>query len=318
MTESSSQNPGSQEPGKQTGQLDDSLAESDSWQQLRCTLAAAQQEAASDLFAAAGALAVTLEDPGDDALYEPLPGEMPLWQQVTLVALFPQAMDLAALVQLLENFGEVEHELLAPQPWSRVWLEYWQPRCFGGSLWVVPSWDDTPRNGTRLRLDPGLAFGTGNHATTALCLAWLAQHPPRNQRVIDFGCGSGVLAVAACCLGASRVMAVDIDPQALTATTSNGQLNGISGRLVTLLADQFKVDDHEPVELLVANILYQPLCELAPKFAQMLKAGGDLVLSGLLSAQAEAIAAIYQLWFDMHPAVELDGWIRITGVRRNE
>jgi len=288
------------------------------WQQLRIILPAEQQQNVGDLLTAAGALAITLQDPGDDALYEPLPGEMPLWSQVTLVALFPQMMDLAAIRQLMSNFGEVEFDRLAEQEWSRAWLQHWQPRCFGGRLWVVPSGDKEPRVGTRLLLDPGLAFGTGSHATTALCLDWLAQHPPSGQRVIDYGCGSGVLAVAACCLGAETALAVDIDSQALAATASNAQLNDVSAQVVTLMAYEPLPPGYAPADLLVANILFKPLSDLVAEFAQMLKPGGDLLLSGLLSAQAEAIANIYRPWFAMDSATELDGWIRIRGVRRNE
>lgn len=288
------------------------------WQQLRMILPAQQQEPASTLLTAAGALAISLEDPGDDALYEPLPGEMPLWQQVTLVALFNQSINLTALQQLLSNFGAVELEILADQEWSRSWLQHWQPRCFGGRLWVVPSWDGEPRQGTRMLLDPGLAFGTGSHATTALCLEWLAEHPPSGQRVIDYGCGSGVLAVAACCLGAESVLAVDIDPQALTATRSNAGVNDVSSRVQTVAAEKFSMLASAPADLLIANILLQPLSELAETFAACLKPGGDLVLSGLLSTQAETIAGVYRSWFDLQQATELDGWIRITGVRRDE
>lgn len=288
------------------------------WQQLKTTVPATQQETVSELLTQAGATAITLEDPGDDALYEPLPGEMPLWEQVTLVALFPATIELTAITNLLINFAEVSVEPLAEQEWSRTWLQYWQPRQFGGHLWVVPSWDDEIRDGPRLLLDPGLAFGTGNHATTALCLEWLAENPPADQQVIDFGCGSGVLAVAACCLGATAAQAIDIDPQALAATASNAELNGVSSQVITSMADDFSPGAAPQAELLVANILFQPLTELAPTFAQLLKPGADLVLSGLLTAQAEAIAQVYQPWFEMGVATELDGWIRITGVRRNE
>ena len=297
-----------------TGQLDQPAV----WQQLRTTLPAQQQEAASELLTQAGATAITLEDPGDDALYEPLPGEMPLWQQVTLVALFPIAIDLTPIGQLLSSFAEVSIEPLAEQQWSRTWLQYWQPRQFGDHLWVVPSWDQEARDGPRLLLDPGLAFGTGNHATTSLCLEWLAENPPVDQQVIDFGCGSGVLAVAACCLGAKAVLAIDIDSQALTATASNAELNGVSSQVTTKMAHEFSSEITPQADLLVANILFQPLRELAPRFSQLLKPGADLVLSGLLTAQAVAIAQVYQPWFEMSVATELDGWIRITGVRRNE
>ncbi|MEL0081634.1 MAG: 50S ribosomal protein L11 methyltransferase [Gammaproteobacteria bacterium] len=292
--------------------------ESTQWQQLRLLLPADQQQAASDLLTAAGALAVTLEEPGDEALYEPLPGAMPLWKKTALVALFPASMDLAAVRRLLENFGEVSLELIAEQEWERAWLVHWQPRCFGERLWVVPSWDRQPREGPTMLLDPGLAFGTGNHPTTALCLQWLAENPPQGQRVVDYGCGSGVLAVAACCLGANHVLAVDIDPQALVATRSNAELNHVTEQVTPLLAEQTSPQLAEPVDLLIANILLQPLCELAPAFAEMLKPGGNLVISGLLTEQAEAVVEIYRPWFEVDHITELDSWIRIKGVRRDE
>ncbi|MBL4623111.1 MAG: 50S ribosomal protein L11 methyltransferase [Immundisolibacteraceae bacterium] len=293
------------------------------WQLLRVTLLAAQQEAVSELLTTAGASAITLEGPSDDPLFEPLPGEMPLWEQLSLIALFNRDHNLQPVQQLLALIGDVDHQLLEEQEWSRTWLKYWQPRSFGNcaedkQLWVVPSWDQQERPGHRLLLDPGLAFGTGNHATTSLCLDWLAEHPPKGQKVIDYGCGSGVLGVAALCLGADQVLGVDIDPQALTATRNNAELNLVSTRMTTCGVDENTPSEFGGVNLLIANILYQPLTELAEDFAQMLVAGGDLVLSGLLILQADAIIEIYRPWFEMSDVSEVDGWIRVVGVRRDE
>ena len=296
---------------------------SQGWQLLRVSLPAQQQDAVSELLTSAGASAITLEGPIDDPIFEPLPGEMPLWEQLSLIALFGCDHNLQPVQQLLALIGDVEQELLEEQEWSRVWLKYWQPSSFGDcpeqqQLWVVPSWDQQERPGYRLLLDPGLAFGTGNHATTSLCLDWLAEHPPKAQRVIDYGCGSGVLGVAALCLGANQVLGVDIDPQALTASRNNAELNGVSSQLITSDVEQITSLNFGMADLIIANILYQPLTELAPKFAQMLVAGGDLVLSGLLSPQADAIVEIYRPWFEMTDVCEFDGWIRVEGVRRDE
>ena len=293
------------------------------WQLLRVTLPSAQQEAVSELLTKAGASAITLEGPTDNPIFEPLPGEMPLWEQLSLIALFNRDHNLQPVQQLLTLIGDVDHQLLEEQEWSRTWLKYWQPRSFGNcadeqQLWVVPSWDQQQRPGYRLLLDPGLAFGTGNHATTSLCLDWLAEHPPTGQKVIDYGCGSGVLGVAALCLGADQVLGVDIDPQALTATRNNAELNKVSSRLATSDVDVGTVSAFGEVNLLMANILFQPLTELAANFAQMLVAGGDLVLSGLLSPQADTIIEIYRPWFEMSDVSEVDGWIRVVGVRRDE
>ena len=296
---------------------------SQGWQLIRVTLPAQQQDAVSELLISAGASAITLEGPADDPLFEPLPGEMPLWEQLSLIALFDHDQNLQPVQQLLALIGDVEHQLLEEQEWSRAWLKYWQPRSFGDcaaqqQLWVVPSWDQQERPGYRLLLDPGLAFGTGNHATTSLCLDWLAEHPPTGQQVIDYGCGSGVLGVAAICLGANQVLGVDIDPQALTASRNNAELNGVSSQLVTSDVDGVSELAFGQVGLVIANILYQPLTELAANFAQMLVVGGDLVLSGLLSSQADAIIEFYRPWFEITDVSEVDGWIRVVGVRRDE
>ncbi|HAC34274.1 MAG TPA: 50S ribosomal protein L11 methyltransferase [Gammaproteobacteria bacterium] len=288
------------------------------WQLCRVTLSAQQHETAGELLQSAGALSVTLLGGNQQPVYEPLPGEILLWQQVTLVALFPVGQDLAPLAELLELLGPVECEYLAEQEWSRVWEQYWQPRCFSDRLWVVPGWDRQPRGGVQLRLDPGLAFGTGSHPTTALCLSWLAEHLGSGRRVVDYGCGSGVLAVAALLLGAESAIAVDIDPQAVLATRANAEANGVSDRLLAASVEDFDHGDSVEVDLLVANILCQPLLELAPRFSALLRAGGDLVLSGLLNDQADRVSQAYEPWFDIGEIVQQDGWIRITGIRRND
>lgn len=188
---------------------------------------------------------------------------------------------------------------------------------FGERLWICPAGQRPDvTDAVVVDLDPGLAFGTGTHPTTALCLEWLDRHPPQNQAVIDYGCGSGILAIAALKLGARSVAGVDIDPQALLASRDNAQRNGVSEQLTLALAD----DSLQPVELLLANILAGPLESLAPRLASLVKPGGHIVLSGVLAAQAQAVHNRYAAWFDMHPVV-LSGvlpgeWARLSGTRR--
>ena len=190
---------------------------------------------------------------------------------------------------------------------------------FGDSLWICPSWQEPPDpSATNIMLDPGLAFGSGSHATTSLCLQWLADNPVENQRVVDYGCGSGILAIAAALLGAESIDAVDNDPQAVAATKDNCARNGLpEDRVTSLLPDQFDALQRQgSVDILLANILAEPLHSLAPLFATLVRTGGDLVLSGLLAEQAEGIVSRYSEWFSMGEPVQQDDWIRLSGTRR--
>jgi ribosomal protein L11 methyltransferase len=287
------------------------------WIQISIRIDPAHAEETGDGLEAAGAIAVTLEDAGDDPVLEPAPGETPLWRDVVATALFD--LNTPGICEcLLASRGWASRRgfhlsLLADRPWEREWLRDFGPMRFGERLWVCPG-DRTPPadDVTVIRLDPGLAFGTGTHPTTALCLEWLDRHPPAGMSVVDFGCGSGILGIAAAKLGATRVWCVDNDEQAVVATRDNARANGVAGRL--------QVADPVPplprVDLLVSNILSGPLKALAPRFADSVAAGGTIVLSGILAGQAEEVAAVYAPWFTLEPPAERDQWIRLSGQRR--
>jgi ribosomal protein L11 methyltransferase len=266
-----------------------------------------------------GALAVSYTDQRDDPILEPAPGEFRLWPHSRLQALFPFETSPEKLVAGLSHVLRVDParlgvETLADKVWEREWLRDFHPMCFGRRLWVAPHHAHVHTTGAVVvRLDPGLAFGTGTHATTAMCLAWLDEHAAEGQLAIDYGCGSGVLAVAACKLGARAAHAFDIDPQALTATRDNATANGV--------ADCVRVVDNDSAlpgnaDILLANILCGPLCELAPRFAALTRPGGRIVLAGLLSTQADEVTRAHAPWFDVTTFASRDGWTALTGTRR--
>ena len=266
----------------------------------------------------ANALAVSMLDAADQPLYEPPPGATPLWQLTNVLGLFAAEQDPEQLLADLRagwegEFPDYRQEILEDQDWERVWMDDFHPMQFGQRLWIVPSWQGAPQqDGVNILLDPGLAFGTGTHPTTRLCLEWLDAHPPKGQRVIDYGCGSGILAIAAALLGADQLIAVDNDPQALLATRDNAQRNGVETHLLPYLP---KECPDTPAALLIANILAGPLITLAPRLAELVEQGGQIVLSGILPEQADAVSAAYAPWFTMQPAVEHDGWIRLEGCK---
>ncbi|MFQ5645052.1 MAG: 50S ribosomal protein L11 methyltransferase, partial [Thiogranum sp.] len=210
--------------------------------------------------------------------------------------------------------ARLKQETLHDQDWERLWLERFQPMKFGERLWICPDGQRPPQDDAAILidLDPGLAFGTGTHATTALCLEWLDRHAPRQQSVLDYGCGSGILAVAALKLGAAQVWGVDIDRQALWASGENAERNGVRAGLRTGLPGELP---DQVFDLLLANILANPLIELAPRLAGLVRPDGWLVLSGILSAQADAVRAAYAPWFSLSGPVERDGWVRLHGKR---
>jgi len=267
-----------------------------------------------------GAVSVTLQDNADEPVLEPGVGETPLWSATRVVALFTEdaaiEIVLATLVEQFPQLPAWQLERVEDQAWERAWMADFQPMRFGRRLWVCPSWCEPPDpHGVVLALDPGLAFGTGTHPTTALCLEWLDSIDLANATVLDYGCGSGILAIAALLLGAAEAIAVDNDPQALIATQDNAQRNGIDPqRLRTFTPEQL------PPALLadvtVANILAGPLQSLAPALAAHTRASGCVALSGILEEQAEAVAAAYRSHFEMQPAITKDGWVRLSGVKR--
>ncbi len=296
------------------------------WVQLRVPADPEHAELLEELLMGLGAVSVTMEDAADQPLYEPELGTTPLWQQTSVVGLFQADADMAAVrgelaeqyhLQTQSPLGETEVEVVEDKDWTRAWMDDFQPLRFGRHLWICPSWHTPPDPGAaNLMLDPGLAFGTGTHPTTALCLEWLDSAEVQGRTVTDYGCGSGILGLAALLLGAESVIGVDTDPQALEASRENASRNGVAPeRLRLYLPEQAPA---EQSDILLANILAEPLLELAPLLAQRVRTGGALVLSGILATQAEALITRYEDWFVMDMPVEREGWVRLTGIRRQD
>lgn len=284
----------------------------------RSIAAAATRETVDEIEAllwASGAVSVSVEDGADAPLFEPGPGETPLWQAMILTGLFEEDVDHHAIVNLLVNSGHrvLQVEEVLDRPWEREWLSRFEAMQFGERLWVCPTGREvTAPDAIVLHLDPGLAFGTGTHPTTRLCLEWLAGGAVSGRRVLDYGCGSGILALAALLMGAASVAAVDNDPQAITATADNAQRNKVSDRLAVFLPKDLP---REPVDILVANILAQPLVDLSDQLQAMLVRGGKLVLSGIMESQVDWVLGAYpDIAFEA--PVTNEGWARLNGTRR--
>ena len=273
-------------------------------------------DALSDALSEAGAAAVTFQDNADQPIYEPPLGETPLWSATQVIALFDASTSEAAMRAAVKPFliGELppfKMEAVEDKDWERAWMDNFQPMCFGEKLWIVPSWHQPPQNNAvNILLDPGLAFGTGTHQTTALCLHWLDKADVKGKTVIDYGCGSGILGIAAALLGARRVIGVDTDPQALQATQENARRNNVT--VETYLPQDCPALQYD---LLLANILAGPLMQLAPLFADLTHDGSNIVLSGILDSQAEDVSAVYRPHFNMQKAQQFDDWMRLSGVR---
>ena len=299
--------------------------------QLILPIGAADPAPYEDALLGAGASSITLEDEGDDPVLEPLPGTTPLWPRVRVKALFDGGADRDEILRILDSelsgelaapLSHASFETIADRAWEREWLKDFKPMRFGERLWICPGGQQPDAEQLRrvaapvlIELDPGLAFGTGTHPTTALCLEWLDSAQVAGTRVIDYGCGSGILAIAAAKLGAIEVLAIDIDPQALLATHDNAERNGVAQLIRARLVEAD--DSHDaPADILLANILAGPLESLASTFAARVRPGGRLVLSGILRNQAEAVATTYAPWFDIAPVVVRDDWARLDGVRR--
>ena len=288
------------------------------WLQFSVDVAGERADAVSEAFEVLGALSVTVLDAGDEPLLEPAPGETPLWRDVRVVALFGAGTNPDTVqADLRETFADqaltIETECLEDRDWSSTWRDSFGVMQFGKHLWVCPIGETPPDpDAVVVNMDPGLAFGTGTHATTALCLQWLDAHPPVGQQVIDYGCGSGVLALAAYKLGAVQVHAVDIDPQALLATRENAVRNGIETGIEVLLPEEL---GPVSVGLMIANILANPLIELAPELAGRVATGGHIILTGILAEQAEAVMAAYRPWFEFETPVSREEWVLLVGVK---
>lgn len=293
------------------------------WQQLVIELDGREPDLAEAVLVELGAVSVTLSDAGDNPVLEPGPGETPLWASTRLTALFDATLDLENIAATLrsrlapDSPLQFRIEALADRDWEREWLKDFGPMRFGQSLWVCPRGSELPEPGAILvELDPGLAFGTGTHPTTALCLEWLDSLDLPGRTVIDYGSGSGILAIAALKLGARTATAFDIDPQAIIATRDNAERNGVAERLAVTLSPG---DLETPADIVVANILAGPLIELATKVLDLTITGGKLALSGILSSQVAEVEAAYArgLRFDSPAFLEQDGqtWARLTGIR---
>lgn len=284
--------------------------------------------AAEEQLLAAGAIAVTLLDAEDQPVLEPAPGETPLWPQLRITGLFAAETDALRVLAELSRLdpGIAWHPSALPdRAWEREWLRDFRPLRFGSRLAVVPHGHEAPAGAVVVRLDPGLAFGTGTHPTTALCLEWLDAQAPAGPEplagrlVIDYGCGSGILALAALKLGATAAIGVDLDPQALRATAANAAANEVGERLETCPPEGLEtVLARRKADILLANILAGPLQALLPGFAARLKPGGQLVLAGILAEQAEALAARAAPWFELEPPAVRAGWARLAGRRKVE
>lgn len=289
------------------------------WIQINTVVDENQAEPLSDAMMDVGAVSVTFEDAKDQPIFEPDAGTTPIWSKTKVIGLFDAEANSPHIVEILcilnadlkpENF---KVEALEDKDWVRAWMDQFEPMQFGDRLWIVPSWCEPPQpDAVNLMLDPGMAFGTGTHPTTSLCLTWLDQNTPKDLDVIDYGCGSGILALAANKLGANTVQGTDIDPQAITASEQNAERN--SAEIPFKLVKDF---NSEPVDLLVANILAGPLKELADEFDRLLKPGGTLVLSGLLSTQAQELQAHYEAkGILLTTSQTLDDWGLLAGVKQ--
>lgn len=306
-----------------------------SWQHIHLQCPKDKVEFAEALFYESEAVSILLEYAGDEPLFEPLPGEEPLWDEVILTAIYDTNSD--------DRFDGTDFEALAndiaaqvsasrfwttrldDKDWSREWMAHYKPVKCEGNLWIVPEWLDAPDpTATNLILDPGLAFGTGYHATTRLCLDWLSAQNLKDKVVIDYGCGSGVLGVAALLLGAKEVLAVDIDPQAILATRQNAALNNVSDRLKVFLPEEFSEYQraHDlTADTITANILAKPLIEFAPLFSTLLKDGGSIVLAGLIENQTQSVIDAYAPYFELGAAYHYDNkddhhWHRLSGIKK--
>lgn len=291
--------------------------------QLTIALGALNPTAIEDALFAVGASAVTLQDAADDPILEPGPGETPLWPTVNVNALFAADAEQNAIVAALHQvFGSslpTHHfDVIEDRAWEREWLKDFRPMQFGKRLWICPGGMTPPTEAAAgelclIHLDPGLAFGTGTHPTTALCLEWLDGADVFDKRVIDYGCGSGILGIAALKLGAREVIGIDNDPQALIASRDNAERNEVA---TALQLQDVASTPPAAADIVIANILAGPLDQLAPLLASLVRPNGHIVLSGILHEQADGLAQRYSAWFDMASLERRDDWMRLVGRKR--
>ncbi|WP_394167640.1 50S ribosomal protein L11 methyltransferase [Photobacterium piscicola] len=289
------------------------------WIQIKLNATAENAEAIGDmLMEETGALSATFLDAQDTPVFEPMPGETRLWGDTDVIGLYDAEADMDFVLNMLKNSALIADdfaykiEQLEDKDWEREWMDNFHPMRFGRRLWICPSWREAPEpEAVNVLLDPGLAFGTGTHPTTSLCLEWLDSQDLTGKTIIDFGCGSGILAIAALKLGAAKVIGIDIDPQAILASRDNAERNGVSENLELYLPQ----DQPQGIQadVVVANILAGPLRELSPVIKSLVKNGGDLAISGVLESQAEDVATYYSDEITLDPVMAREEWCRISG-----
>ncbi len=292
------------------------------WHQISIITDKKNAPPVSDFLSELGAVSVTFMDAENQPVYEPAPGETKIWNLTKVIALFkldtePELVKTLLFSQFKDNnLNHWSDEILQDQLWERSWMEHYRPMRFGESLWICPTGQEKKEEGTIcMTLDPGLAFGTGTHPTTALCLEWLANHDLKNKTVIDYGCGSGILAVAALLLGAKTVLAIDIDSQAITATIANAEKNNVTDKITCYLPEQLP---EFQTDIVLANILAAPLCKLSAQISKLIKPGGNLILSGILIEQAETVISTYkQHNITINETVSQEDWCRVDGIKHN-
>jgi ribosomal protein L11 methyltransferase len=293
------------------------------WLQIRVQTTPDYVPAFEDTLLECGALVVTFEDVHDDPVYEPELNTTPLWNHTRVTGLFEADADIEHIRPVVEHKAQqlkqsninLKIEILEDKDWIREWMDSYHPIQFGKRLWVCPSWREVPdANAVNLMLDPGLAFGTGTHPTTALCLEWLDSTDCKDKTVVDYGCGSGILGIAALLLGATNMVGIDIDPQAVEATQANAERNGIESSRYEVKLPPYEGDIQ--ADIVVANILAGPLAELAPVITALVKPNGQLALSGILANQAHNVIDAYREAFHIDSVTEKEEWVRIVATKR--
>ena len=289
------------------------------WLQISFQIEKSQADLISEVLLGMGSLSITFSDTLDDAIYEPPVGQTPLWDNITVNALFSTDInqeDIEASIFEICNVNALTSFILKDRVWEDECKKDFHSMKFGENLWVCPSWEsqaEIPSDAIIINMDPGLAFGTGSHQTTSLCLEYLDNNPPKNINVIDFGCGTGILAIAAAKLGASRVLAIDNDPQAIISSKDN-VINNQCESIIKTIHSEDEID-FESCDLLIANILINPLIELAPRFAALVNPDGELLLSGILKKQVDRVIGCYSEYFTNLEVSNIDEWYKVTGKR---
>lgn len=291
------------------------------WQQLKIQVESEKAVKLEEKLLEAGAISISFLDAKDQPIFAEELGSVFLWQQTYILALFNHSTNLDSLISELNkvlsitNSNKLEIIEIQDQNWQEKWKKDFKPINFGKNLWICPSWDPPPDpSATNIILDPGLAFGSGNHITTSLCLKWLAQFLVEGSKVVDYGCGSGVLSIASAMLGASKIYAVDNDPQAITATIDNSLKNRLDKDTITTYLPEALPEIK--ADILLANILAKPLIDLAEHFSGKLRPGGHIVLSGILRDQTTLICDHYEKWFSIEKSIIEQDWALLTGTRK--